>query len=66
MAGSDQFETQQSYQANAATLDVADNNVSWIPFAQNAGTIEKAIAAKQTPQLHPATESASPNQTVFH
>jgi len=50
-------------------LDVADNNVRWIPFAQNAGTIEKAIAAKQTPQLHPATEiciSASPNLTVFH
>ena len=54
-----------------ATLDVADNNVSWIPFAQNAGTIEKAIAAKQTPQLHPATEkliciSAPLNLTVFH
>jgi len=34
-----------------------------------AGTIEKAIAAKQTPQLHPTTEiciSASPNLTVFH
>jgi len=39
----------------ATKLDVADNNVSWIPFVQNAGTIEKAIAAKQTPQLHPAT-----------
>ena len=52
-----------------ATLDVAGNNVGWIPFAQNADTIEKAIAAKQTPQLHPATEiciSASPNLTVFH
>jgi len=49
-------------------LDVADNNVSWIPFVQNAGTIEKAIAAKQTPQLHPATEiciSAFPNLTVY-
>ena len=52
-----------------ATLDVADNNVRWIPFAQNAGTIEKAIAAKQTPQLYPVTEiciSAPPNLTVFH
>ena len=51
-----------------ATLDVADSN-GWIPFAQNADTIEKVIAAKQTPQLHPATEiciSASPNQSVFH
>jgi len=50
-------------------LDVAGNNVGWILFAQNAGTIKKAIAAKQTPQLHPATEiciSASPNLTVFH
>jgi len=51
-----------------ATLDVADSN-GWIPFAQNAGTIEKVIAAKQTPQLHPATEiciSAPPTLTVFH
>ena len=51
-----------------ATLDVADSN-GWIPFAQNADTIAKAIAAKQTPQLHPATEiciSAPPNLTVFH
>ena len=50
------------------TLDVADSN-GWIPFAQNADTIEKAIVAKQTPQLHPATEiciSAPPNPTVFH
>ena len=54
-----------------ATLDVADNDFSWIPFVQNAGPIEKTIAAKQTPQLHPATEncisaSDSPNLTVFH
>ena len=51
-----------------ATLDVADSN-GWIPFAQNAETIEKAIASKQTPQLHPATEiciSAPPILTVFH
>jgi len=54
LAGSDKFETRQSYQTNA--LDVAGNNISWIPFAQNAGTIEKAIAVQQTPQLHPATE----------
>jgi len=49
-------------------LDVADSN-GWIPFAQNADTIEKVIAAKQTPQLHPATEiciSAPPTLTVFH
>jgi len=48
-----------------ATLDVADSN-GWIPFAQ---TIEEVIAAKQTPQLHPATEiciSAPPTLTVFH
>ena len=32
-----------------ATLDVAGNcnNVGWIPFAQNADTIEKAIAANK-------------------
>jgi hypothetical protein len=51
-----------------ATLDVADSN-GWIPFAQNADTIEKAIVAKQTSQLHPATEiciSSPPNLTVFH
>ena len=97
MVGSDKFETQQSYQANAkrlklqganfligkqskirnstiipdqckATLDVADSN-GHIPFAQNADTIKKVIAAKQTPQLHPATEiciSAPPNLAVFH
>ena len=28
-------------------MDVAGNNVSWIPFAQNADTIEKAIAANK-------------------
>ena len=52
-----------------ATLDVAGNNVGRIPFAQNADTIEKVIAEKQTPQLHPATEiciSSPPNLTVFH
>ena len=41
----------------------------WIPFAQNADTIEKVSAAKQTPQLHSATEiciSAPPTLTVFH
>ena len=51
-----------------ATLDVADSN-GWIPFAQNADTIEKAIAAKQTPQMHSTTEvciSAPSNQTVFN
>ena len=56
------------------TLDVADMySNGWIPFAQNTDTIEKVIAAKQTPQLHPATEifnSAPPIATltvnVFH
>ena len=49
-----------------ATLDVADNNVGWIPFAQHADTIDTIIAAKQDPQLHSATEfciSASPNRS---
>ena len=51
-----------------ATLDIADSN-GWITFAQNADTIEKEIAEKQTPQLHHATEfciSAPPTLTVFH
>ena len=48
-----------------ATVDTTEDNLAWIPFEQNAHTIDEAIAAEQTLQPHPTPGirwiSASPN-----
>jgi len=48
-----------------ATVDTTEDNLAWIPFEQNAHTIDEAIAAEQTLQPHPTSGirliSASPN-----